>query len=83
MSELPGQYVCYSNRAVDTAVILSVTVVAANLGGKLLQEYVRSSNLPAQHEPRKRICNRFRHENIEIPFPHRAVYLREEKSWER
>jgi small-conductance mechanosensitive channel len=34
-----------------------------------------------QHELRKRILRRFREEGIEIPFPHRTVYLREEKDW--
>ena len=33
----------------------------------------------AQHELRKRIFRRFKQEGIEIPFPHRTVYLREEK----
>lgn len=32
-----------------------------------------------QHELRKRIFNRFKEEEIEIPFPHRTVYLREKK----
>ncbi len=36
-----------------------------------------------QHEMRKRIFRRFREEAIEIPFPHRTVYLREEKSWQK
>lgn len=36
----------------------------------------------AQHELRKRIFKRFREEGIEIPFPHRTVYLREERSRE-
>ncbi len=36
----------------------------------------------AQHELRKRIFRRFRKEGIEIPFPHRTVYLREEKAWQ-
>jgi small-conductance mechanosensitive channel len=35
----------------------------------------------AQHELRKRIFKRFKAEGIEIPFPHRTVYLREEKGW--
>jgi small-conductance mechanosensitive channel len=35
----------------------------------------------AQHELRKRIFKRFREEGIEIPFPHRTVYLREETGW--
>jgi small-conductance mechanosensitive channel len=33
----------------------------------------------AQHELRKRIFKRFKEEGIEIPFPHRTVYLREDK----
>ncbi len=37
----------------------------------------------AQHELRKRIFNRFKEEGIEIPFPHRTVYLREEKDWQK
>jgi len=36
----------------------------------------------AQHELRKRIFKRFKEEGIEIPFPHRTVYLREEKNWQ-
>jgi small-conductance mechanosensitive channel len=35
----------------------------------------------AQHELRKRIFKRFKEAGIEIPFPHRTVYLREEKDW--
>jgi small-conductance mechanosensitive channel len=34
----------------------------------------------AQHELRKRIFKRFREEGIEIPFPIRTVYLREQSS---
>jgi len=34
-----------------------------------------------QHELRKRIFRRFKEEGIDIPFPHRTVYLREEKDW--
>jgi small-conductance mechanosensitive channel len=37
----------------------------------------------AQHELRKRIFNRFKKEGIEIPFPHRTVYIREEKEWKK
>jgi len=37
----------------------------------------------AQHELRKRIFRRFQQEGIEIPFPHRTVYLREEKEWHK
>lgn len=36
-----------------------------------------------QHELRKRIFKRFNDEGIEIPFPHRTVYLREENDWKR
>jgi small-conductance mechanosensitive channel len=32
-----------------------------------------------QHELRKRILRRFKEEGIEIPFPHRTVYVRQEK----
>jgi len=35
-----------------------------------------------QHELRKRIFKRFKEEGIEIPFPHRTVYLRQERKWE-
>lgn len=35
----------------------------------------------AQHELRKRIFKRFQKEEIEIPFPQRTVYIREEKEW--
>lgn len=46
-----------------------------------VQEFV--DQYLAQHELRKRIFRRFREEGIEIPFPHRTVYLREEKAWEK
>jgi small-conductance mechanosensitive channel len=34
-----------------------------------------------QSELRKRILKRFREERIEMPFPQRTVYVREEKDW--
>jgi small-conductance mechanosensitive channel len=34
-----------------------------------------------EHELRKRIFKRFKKEGVEIPFPHRTVYLREEKDY--
>jgi small-conductance mechanosensitive channel len=37
----------------------------------------------AQHELRKRIFKRFNEMGIEIPFPHRTVYVREEKEWRK
>jgi small-conductance mechanosensitive channel len=36
-----------------------------------------------QHELRKRIFKRFKEEGIEIPYPHRTVYVREEKDWKK
>ncbi|MFA5824312.1 MAG: mechanosensitive ion channel domain-containing protein, partial [Thermodesulfovibrionales bacterium] len=38
-----------------------------------------TDQFPVQHEIRKRILKRFREEGIEIPFPHKVVYLKEEK----
>jgi len=46
-----------------------------------VQEFV--DQYLAQHELRKRIFKRFKEEGIEIPFPHRTVYLREEKDWQK
>ncbi len=34
---------------------------------------------PVQHELRKRIFKRFKEEGINIPFPHRTVYLKKER----
>jgi small-conductance mechanosensitive channel len=44
-----------------------------------VQEFV--DQYLVQHELRKRIFKRFQEESIEIPFPHRTIYLREEKDW--
>ena len=46
-----------------------------------VQEFV--DQYYAQHELRKRIFRRFNEEGIDIPFPHRTVYLREEKDWRK
>ena len=46
-----------------------------------VQEF--TDQYPVKHELRKRIFRRFREEGVEIPFPHRTVYLREEKGWEK
>lgn len=46
-----------------------------------VQEFV--DQYLAQHELRKRIFRRFKQEGINIPFPHRTVYLREEKQWRK
>ncbi|MEK7332382.1 MAG: mechanosensitive ion channel family protein [Nitrospirota bacterium] len=40
-----------------------------------------TDQFPVQHELRKRLFKRFKEEGIEIPFPQRTVYLREEKDW--
>lgn len=42
-----------------------------------------SDQAAAQHELRKRIIKRLKEEGIEIPFPHRTVYLRHEKEWKQ
>lgn len=42
-----------------------------------------ADQFPVQHELRKIILRRFRQEGIEIPFPHRTVYLREEDEWKK
>ena len=42
-----------------------------------------TDQFPVQHELRKRIFKRLKEEGIEIPFPHRTVYLREEKDWQK
>lgn len=46
-----------------------------------VQEFV--DQYLVQHELRKRIFKRFKEEGIEIPYPHRIVYLREEKEWQK
>ncbi len=46
-----------------------------------VQEFV--DQYLAQHELRKRIFKRLKNEGLEIPFPHRTVYLREEKEWKK
>jgi small-conductance mechanosensitive channel len=46
-----------------------------------VQEYTDQDIV--QHELRKRIFRRFKAEGIEMPFPQRTVYLREEKGWQQ
>jgi small-conductance mechanosensitive channel len=46
-----------------------------------VQEFV--DQYLVQHELRKRVFKRFKEEGIEIPFPHRTVYLREGKEWQK
>jgi len=45
--------------------------------GEFVDQYL------AQHELRKRIFKRFRQEGIEIPFPHRTVYLKGDEHWKK
>lgn len=46
-----------------------------------VQEFV--DQYLVQHELRKRIFKRFKEEGIEIPFPHRTIYLKEENEWKK
>jgi small-conductance mechanosensitive channel len=36
-----------------------------------------------QHELRKRIFKRLKAEDLEIPYPQRTIYVREEKEWKK
>jgi small-conductance mechanosensitive channel len=38
---------------------------------------------PVRHELRKRIFKRLKAEDLVMPYPHRTVYLREEKDWNK
>lgn len=46
LSELPSKYVFYSNKTIDVIIIFSVAIAIANLAGRLLKDYVQSSDLP-------------------------------------
>jgi small-conductance mechanosensitive channel len=46
VSDLPERHLSYISKAVQILIILSFTVAAANLAGKLLTEYIRKSDLP-------------------------------------
>jgi small-conductance mechanosensitive channel len=45
-SELPARYVTYLTKAVDVFILFSITMVAANLAGRILDGIVESSNIP-------------------------------------
>ncbi|TAL23680.1 MAG: mechanosensitive ion channel family protein [Nitrospirae bacterium] len=45
-SELSARYVFYLSRTIYVIVILSITIAAANLAGKIFKNYVQKSNLP-------------------------------------
>ncbi len=46
LSELPLKYVFYSNKTMDVIIIFSMAIAIANLAGRLLKDYVKSSDLP-------------------------------------
>lgn len=46
LSDLPEKYVLYITKGIYVVIIFSITLVAANLSGKIFRYYVQSSNLP-------------------------------------
>ncbi|MBA4371947.1 MAG: mechanosensitive ion channel family protein [Thermodesulfovibrio sp.] len=46
LSELPEKYVFYTSKTIHVIVILSITIAAANLAGKIFRDYIRRSSLP-------------------------------------
>jgi len=46
VSELPVRYIFYFNKTIHVIVILSITIAAANLAGKIFRNYIQESNLP-------------------------------------
>lgn len=46
MSDIAPRYVRYINLTIDVLIVLSVTIAAANLAGKLFTNYVQATNLP-------------------------------------
>ena len=46
ISDIPEKYIFYLTRAIHIIVILSVTIAAANLSGKIFKNYIQKSNLP-------------------------------------
>lgn len=46
LSDLPEKYVFYTSKIIHIIIILSITVAAANLAGKIFRDYVRRSSLP-------------------------------------
>jgi small-conductance mechanosensitive channel len=45
-SNLPARYIFYITRIIHVIVILSVTIAASNLSGRVFKSYIRQSNLP-------------------------------------
>jgi len=46
LSELPDKYAFYLSRIIHVIVILSITIAAANLAGRIFRDYIQRSNLP-------------------------------------
>ncbi len=46
MTDISPQYIRYINLAIDSLIVLSITIATANLAGKLFTNYVQASNLP-------------------------------------
>lgn len=46
VSELPERYVFYFSKAIHVIVIFSITIVIANLSGKIFKNYIQRSKLP-------------------------------------
>ena len=46
LSDIPVRYVHYAATLINVIIILSITIAAANMAGRLLTDYVQSSNLP-------------------------------------
>jgi small-conductance mechanosensitive channel len=45
-SDLPAKYVAYLTRGVDVFIVLSITMAAASLSGRLLDGFLQASSLP-------------------------------------
>ncbi|MGC2062600.1 MAG: mechanosensitive ion channel family protein [Thermodesulfovibrionales bacterium] len=46
LSDIPEKYVLYTSKTIHIIIILSITVAAANLAGKIFRDYIRRSSLP-------------------------------------
>lgn len=46
VSELPQKYIFYLSKTIHIIVILSITVAAANLSGKIFRNYIRNRVFP-------------------------------------
>ncbi len=46
VSEMPEKYAFYLTKVIHVIVIFSVTIAAANLGGRIFRNYIQQSNIP-------------------------------------